>query len=134
MAGEKVQELRNNILLELMEAKKDILGKMKSKLEESFSVIPIGARKLPLICLADGLKRNYNGRSIMVRKGKHAMDDQECLSSNENVKKRLSVMLQVEDQSFVFDGDGLKMVGGIGSEYKGMVDEINNILKKHIKK
>lgn len=116
-------------MAELTEIKASILEKMRQSLEKSFSQVPVEARKLPLLCLVEGLERTYTGKSIMIRKSKSPS------APPKGSRKRPSVMLQVEDQSFVFDGDGLRVVGDWnGGEYKGMVDEINSILKKHISK
>lgn len=123
---ESVQSLRRAVSEELDKAKRRILDRMRCRLEESLHM-PENARSLPLICLADGLDRNYSGKAVTVRENMVRKQPRKAL------QKRPSVLLQVEDQSFVFDGDGLKMIGGIGSEYKGMVDEINSILRKHMK-
>lgn len=135
MAKDKLQGLRRKTLEELIGVKKKLLDKMQSRFEESFGVISAEARKLPLMCLVEGLERNYSGRDITLRRNRNGLGNiQKTLASRKPTKKRPSVVLQVEDQSFVFDGDDLKMVGsGVGEEYKGMVDEINNILKKHMK-
>ncbi|WEL39975.1 transcription-repair-coupling factor [Encephalitozoon hellem] len=131
MREEHFKELRRNITAELTEIKKTILQKMKHKLEEVLSPVSDEARKLPLLSLIEGLKRSYTGKTIMIRKNKRANNKR----APKSAKKRPSVMLQVEDQSFVFDGDGLKVVGSWdGKQYKGMLDEINGILKKHITK
>ena len=130
MGPEYLQDLRRSVMAELAEIKTSILAKMRQSLEESFGPIPIEVRRLPLLCLIEGLERNYNGKSIMVRKGKGT-----AATGSSGGNKRPSVMLQVEDQSFVFDGDGLRVIGDWnGGEYKGMVDEINNVLKKHMTK
>lgn len=135
MARDGPQRLRKRALKELTEIKKDILGKMRTRLRGAFDVVPTDARSLPLICLADGLTRSYHGSSIVVRRDNEGPDAPCPLSVGKNTRKRPSVVLQVEDQSFVFDGDGFKAIGnGAGEEYKGMVDEINNILKKHMKR
>lgn len=131
MREEYLQGLRRNIATELIEIKKAILEKMRHKLQEAFSSVSMEARNLPLLSLIEGLERNYTGKTITMRKNKKITTKRVAKSA----KKRPSVMLQVEDQSFVFDGDGLKVVGPWdGKQYKGMLDEINGILKKHITK
>ncbi|AFN84171.1 hypothetical protein EROM_111900 [Encephalitozoon romaleae SJ-2008] len=131
MREEYLQGLRRNIASELIEIKKAILEKMRHKLKETFSSVSMEAKNLPLLSLIEGLERNYTGKTIMIRKNKKIITKRVAKST----KKRPSVVIQVEDQSFVFDGDGLKVVGPWdGQQYKGMLDEINGILKKHITK
>ncbi|CAD26111.2 hypothetical protein [Encephalitozoon cuniculi GB-M1] len=126
-----LQNLKGSVTAELIGIKKSILEKMRHKLMEAFSSISMEAKKLPLLSLTEGLKRNYTGKTIIIRKNKATSSK----GTGKDTRKRPSVVLQVEDQSFVFDGDGLKVVGPWdGRQYKGMVDEINNILKKHINK
>ncbi len=132
MAGRSTNSSNKGMVTELIAIKKTILSKMSNKLEEVFSEVPADVRKLPMLLLIQALEKNYVGDSIIVKKN---VKDKSH-STSRNTKKRPSVMLQVEDQSFVFDGCALRMVGiGNGEEeYKGMVDEINNILKKHMSK
>ncbi|KAH9410731.1 hypothetical protein HK407_12g18630 [Ordospora pajunii] len=132
MANEDAQSSNKGMIMELIAIKKNILSKMSNKLEEVFSQVPSDVRKLPLLLLMQALEKNYIGDSIIIKKN---VKDKKH-STSRNITKRPSVMLQVEDQSFVFDGCALRMVGmGNGEEeYKGMVDEINNILKKHMSK
>lgn len=125
------QDLKNRALKELEEAKKDILDKVKNKLKGLFDILPQDVKSLPLICLTEALKRNYDGKLAMVKKNKNILKTSNRLSLMP--KEYPSIILQIENQSFVFDGNRLKTVGVDNGEYNGIIDEISTILKKYIK-
>ncbi|KAL7344704.1 hypothetical protein P7C65_11s1g19900 [Encephalitozoon intestinalis] len=131
MKEEHLQDIRKKVTAELTEIKRATLEKMRQRLREAFDLIPTEVKGLPFLSLIEGLERNYTGKAVILKKNEGIVSRR----TPKDVKKRPSVMLQVEDQSFIFDGDGLKVVGPWnGKEYKGMVEEINGILKKHITK
>jgi hypothetical protein len=121
------EKIKEEIMQELRTAKNDIVGKIRMKLEEAFGMFSKECRKVPLFCVVSGLSRSYRGKGMVVRRSR------EVPSTKRPAAKRPSIVLQVENQSFVFDGRGFKG-GAIGDQYKGMFKEINDVLKKHIKK
>jgi hypothetical protein len=121
------ERIRKEIVQELTAAKNDIVGRMKTRLENAFGILTKECRKVPLLCIAMGLSRTFRGRGITVRRARGPS------SAKPSLAKRPSIVLQVENQSFIFDGRKFKGTdGSIGSEYKGMFREINDVLKKHI--
>lgn len=129
----KYTEIHNSLIKDLLHAKKQLIDKTRRQMYESLSIIPEEAKNIPLISLMMGLSKKYVGNSIVIKDNKAVVKNTKS-KPKKIPSSRPSIVFQLENQSIILDGENIKGVTSkIGDRYLGMVEEINKVLKKHMK-
>jgi hypothetical protein len=118
-----MEEFKNKINLKLVTRKRLLIDSIRSEYMKKIAMIDEEILKLPYVCFLAGLKRKYGGKTIHI---KHLGKSEPC--------KRPSVILQIQDLSYVFDGSDLLIDGKkIDIRKNAFLKDVQTVLKRHMK-